>query len=83
MTSLPAGEILARTLYEDVCCARGEVENRIKEQQLDLFADRTSVATMRANQLRLWFASFAHVLIEAFRRIGLRFTQFAAASCTS
>ena len=71
----------ARTLYEDVYCGRGEVENRIKEQQLDLFADRTSAATMRANQLRLWLASFAYVLLEALRRIGLRHTQFATATC--
>jgi hypothetical protein len=81
VTSLGAAEIDARTLYEDVYCARGEVENRIKEQQLDMFADRTSAATMRANQLRLWFASFAYVLLEALRRIGLRFTQFATATC--
>ena len=81
VTSLDAGTIDARTLYEDVYCARGEVENRIKEQQLDLFADRTSAATMRANQLRLWFASFAYVLLEALRRIGLRHTQFATATC--
>jgi hypothetical protein len=81
VTSLAAGEIDARILYEEVYCARGEVENRIKEQQLDLFADRTSAATMRANQLRLWFASFAYVLLEALRRIGLRHTQFAAATC--
>ena len=81
VTSLPASAIDARTLYEDLYCARGEVENRIKEQQLDLFADRTSALTMRANQLRLWFASFAYVLIEALRRIGLRFTQFATATC--
>jgi hypothetical protein len=81
VTSLPASAIEARTLYEDVYCARGEVENRIKEQQLDLFADRTSAATMRANQLRLWFASFAYVLLEALRRIGLRHTQFATATC--
>jgi hypothetical protein len=81
VTSLSASAIDARTLYEDVYCARGEVENRIKEQQLDLFAGRTSAATMRANQLRLWFASFAYVLIEALRRIGLRFTQFADATC--
>jgi hypothetical protein len=81
VTSLPATTIDARTLYKDVYCARGEVENRIKEQQLDLFADRTSAATMRANQLRLWFASFAYVLLEALRRIGLRHTQFAAATC--
>ena len=81
VTSLPASEADARTLYEDVYCARGEVENRIKEQQLDLFADRTSAATMRANQLRLWFASFAYVLLDALRRIGLRHTQFASATC--
>jgi Transposase DDE domain group 1 len=81
VTSLPAGAIDARTLYEDVYCARGEVENRIKEQQLDLFADRTSAATMRANQLRLWFASFAYVLLDGLRRIGLRHTQFAVATC--
>jgi hypothetical protein len=83
VTSLPATELDARTLYEDVYCARGEVENRIKEQQLDLFADRTSAATMRANQLRLWFASFAYVLLEALRRIGLRHTQFAVATCAT
>ena len=81
VTSLPASAFAARTLYEDVYCARGEVENRINEQQLDLFADRTSAATMRANQLRLWFASFAYVLLEALRRIGLRHTQFAMATC--
>jgi hypothetical protein len=81
VTSLRAAESDARALYEDVYCARGEVENRIKEQQLDLFADRTSAATMRANQLRLWLASFAYVLLEALRRIGLRHTQFATATC--
>jgi hypothetical protein len=81
VTSLPASATDARTLYEDVYCARGEIENRIKEQQLDLFADRTSAATMRANQLRLWFASFAYVLLDALRRIGLRHTQFASATC--
>ncbi len=81
VTSLSASAIDARTLYEDVYCARGEVENRIKEQQLDLFADRTSAATLRANQLRLWFASFAYVLLEALRRIGLKHTQFATATC--
>jgi Transposase DDE domain group 1 len=81
VTSLAASKVDARTLYEDLYCARGEVENRIKEQQLDLFADRTSAATMRANQLRLWFASFAYVLLEALRRIGLRHTQLARATC--
>jgi hypothetical protein len=81
VTSLDAKAYDARALYEDVYCARGEMENRIKEQQLDLFADRTSAATMRANQLRLWFASMAYVLIEALRRIGLAGSQFADATC--
>ena len=62
VTSLSAEELDARTLYEDVYCARGEMENRIKEQQLCLFADRTSCATMRANQLRLWLSSVAYTL---------------------
>ena len=57
------------------------MENRIKECQLDLFADRTSAATMRANQLRLWFASMAYVLLCALRRIGLAHSQFADATC--
>ena len=57
------------------------MENRIKECQLDLFADRTSTATMRANQLRLWFASMAYVLLCALRRIALSRTQFAQATC--
>src|ERR1700749_4017032 len=83
VTSLPAAEIDARRLYERLYCARGEMANRIKECQLDLFADRTSAATMRANQLRLWFASFAYVLLCALRRIGLAFSQFARASCGS
>jgi hypothetical protein len=81
VTSLAADDIDARSLYEDVYCARGEAENRVKEQQLDLFADRTSAATMKANQLRLWLASMAYVLLCALRRIGLRFTQFANATC--
>ena len=57
------------------------MENRIKECQLDLYADRTSAATMRANQLRLWFASMAYVLVCALRRIGLKHTKFAKATC--
>jgi hypothetical protein len=75
------GEAEARHLYEVIYCARGDMENRIKECQLDLFADRTSTATLRANQLRLWFASAAYVLMCALRRIGLAHTQFAAAAC--
>lgn len=81
VTSLKSEAYGARTLYETLFCARGEMENRIKECQLDLFADRTSAATMRANQLRLWFASMAYVLICALRRIGLAGTRFAAATC--
>ena len=83
VTSLSRKEAEARYLYETVYCARGEMENRIKECQLDLFADRTSSHTMRANQLRLWFASMAYVLIAALRRVGLRHTQFAQATCGS
>ena len=81
VTSLKKTGTNGRFLYEKVYCARGEMENRIKECQGDLFADRTSTATMRANQLRLWFASFAYVLICAVRRVGLPHTQFADATC--
>jgi Transposase DDE domain group 1 len=81
VTSLAPTAVDGRRLYEAIYCARGEMENRIKECQLDLFADRTSAATMRANQLRLWFASFAYVLLCGLRRIGLAFTQFAHATC--
>jgi hypothetical protein len=81
VTSLTPERWPARALYEELYCARGEMENRIKECQLDLFADRTSAATMRANQLRLWFASFAYVLLAALRRIGLAHTRLAASTC--
>jgi hypothetical protein len=81
VTSLKPAAIDGRRLYEAVYCARGEMENRIKECQLDLFADRTSAATMKANQLRLWFASMAYLLLCALRRLGLRHTPFADATC--
>jgi hypothetical protein len=81
VTSLKPAEAAARHLYEEIYCARGDMENRIKEAQGDLFADRTSAATMQANQLRLWFASMAYVLMCALRRIGLTHTQFAEATC--
>jgi hypothetical protein len=81
VTSLKKAETNGRLLYEKVYCARGDMENRIKECQGDLFADRTSTATMRANQLRLWLASFAYALICAVRRVGLAHTQFAEATC--
>src|SRR5207253_7377435 len=75
VTSLAREEHETRHLYEKLYYARGEMENRIKECQLDLYADRTSAHTMRANQLRLWFAAIAYVLISALRRIGLAHTQ--------
>jgi hypothetical protein len=83
VTSLDLEACAARALYEKRYCARGEMENRIKECQLDLFADRTSSHTMRANQLRLWLASMAYVLLHALRRIGLAGTRLATASCGS
>ncbi len=75
VTSLTSKQAQARELYEKIYCARGEMENRIKECQLDLFADRTSTATFKANQLRLWFASLAYVLITALRRLALEGTE--------
>jgi len=81
VTSLTRRQCKAKALYEKVYCARGEMENRIKECQLDLYADRTSAATMRANQLRLWFHSMAYVLLCALRRIGLHDTDLAEATC--
>jgi hypothetical protein len=81
VTSLARNECKAKYLYEKIYCARGDMENRIKECQLDLYADRTSTATMRANQLRLWFYSMAYVLLCAMRRIALHDTEFAKATC--
>jgi hypothetical protein len=81
VTSLPPESYDAKTLYEVEYCGRGEMENRIKEQQRFLFADRTSAATMRANQLRLWFSSVAYVLMQSLRREGLRDTPMAEAQC--
>ena len=80
MTSLTAEAWAPKPLYEELYCARGEMENRIKECQLDLFADRTSTRAMRANQLRLWFASMAYLLLAALRRIGLPATRLARAT---
>jgi hypothetical protein len=81
VTTLSPEELDARALYEDLYCARGEMENRIKEQQLCLFADRTSCATMRANQLRLWLSSAAYTLLAALRQFGLQGTEMAQARC--
>jgi len=81
VTSMGSEEKDARELYEDFYCARGDMENRIKEQQLGLFADRTSTSWMRSNQLRLYFSSFAYILVHALRRVGLEGTELAKAQC--
>jgi hypothetical protein len=79
VTSLSRQQSPARELYEDLHCARGECENRIREAQMDLFADRLSTATFRANWLRLWLASAAYVLMHTLRRVGLAGTVLARA----
>ena len=81
VTNIHAAFGPARFLYETVYCQRGEMENRLKECQGDLFADRTPAPTMRANQLRLWLSSFAYVLVCAVRRIGLAGTKLERATC--
>jgi hypothetical protein len=81
VTSLPKRQMGAQYIYERTYCARGDMENRIKEQQLGLFADRTSAATMHANQLRLYFSSIAYLLIQALRRSGLKDTPLENAQC--
>jgi Transposase DDE domain group 1 len=81
VTSLSAEAFEAKTLYEQLYCARGEMENRIKEQQLDLFADRTSAETLRANQVRLWFSSVAYLLLHELRQWALTGTDLAKAQC--
>jgi hypothetical protein len=81
VTSLPKRQLGAQYIYERTYCARGDMENRIKEQQLGLFADRTSTATMQANQLRLYFSSVAYLLMHALRRSGLKNTELADAQC--
>jgi Transposase DDE domain group 1 len=82
VTSLASSEWAAQALYEELYCARGEMENRIKEQ-LMLFADRTSTAYLRSNQIRLYFSSVAYLLMQALRRLGLQGTEMAPAQCTT
>ena len=82
VTSLPSQDWAARALYEDLYGARGEMENRIKEQ-LMLFSDRTSTAYLRSNQIRLYFSSVAYLLMQALRRLGLQGTELAKAQCTT
>lgn len=81
VTSLSVEQFSTQALYEELYCARGEMENRIKEQQLALFADRTSTELMRSNQLRLYFSTFAYQLMQGLRRLGLKGTEMAQAQC--
>lgn len=81
VTSWSADQMEARPLYEEFYCARGDMENRIKEQQLALFADRTSTSWMRSNQIRLYFSSVTYCLMQALRRLGLAGTEMAKAQC--
>ena len=81
VTSLSAERLAAQALYEEFYCARGEMENRIKEQQLALFADRTSTALLRSNQLRLYFSSIAYCPLQARAAAGLQGTSMARAQC--
>lgn len=81
VTSLLAEAFGARELYEVQYCGRGEMENRIKEQQLDMFADRTSTATMTAHPLRVWLSAIAYSLMNDLRVLGLKGTQLAQATC--
>lgn len=81
VTSLPAEEFDAKTLDEVECCGRGNMENRIKEQQLMLFADRTSGETMRANPIRLCLSTAADIVMQALRNFGLQETELAPAQC--
>jgi Transposase DDE domain group 1 len=82
VTSLRREEWPAQALYEEHYCARGDMENRIKEQ-LMLFSDRTSTHYLRSNQLRLYFSSIAYVLLQMLRRLGLEGTELAKAQCSS
>ena len=81
VTTLTAAAWAGQKLYEEVYCARGDMENRIKEQQLSLFADRTSSYSAYANQLRLWFSALAYILLDTLRRLGLAGTDWAKAQC--
>ena len=83
VTSLCASEYEKQFLYEDLYCARGEMENRIKEQQLDLFGDRASSHTFRGNEVRLWLSMAAHLLVDGLRRLGLQGTELAKAQAST
>jgi hypothetical protein len=82
VTSLTRQEWAAQPLYEELYCARGDMENRIKEQ-FSLFADRVSTETMRANQMRLYLSAMAYVLVSGLRRLGLKATELATAQVST
>jgi hypothetical protein len=82
VTSLTSDEWTAQSLYEELYCARGDMENRIKEQ-FSLFADRVSAETMRANQMRLYLSAMAYVLVSGLRRLGLKATELAQAQVST
>jgi hypothetical protein len=82
VTSLASEAWPAQKLYEELYCARGDMENRIKEQ-FHLFADRVSTETMRANQLRLYLSAMAYVLVSGLRRLGLKATELAQAQAAT
>jgi hypothetical protein len=82
VTSLTSQQYQARALYEELYCARGDMENRIKEQ-FSLFADRVSAATMRANQMRLYLSAMAYILVSGLRRLGLKGTALAQAQVST
>ena len=82
VTSLSAEQWTAQALYEELYCARGDMENRIKEQ-FSLFADRVSAETMRANQMRLYLSTMAYILVSGLRRLGLKSTELAQAQVST
>jgi len=82
VTSLPRASWAAQALYEELYCARGDMENRIKEQ-FSLFADRVSTETMRANQMRLYLSAMAYILVSGLRRLGLQGTELAEAQVST
>ena len=83
VTSLPQHQFPAPILYETIYCARGDMENRIKEQQMGLFADRLSTESIRGNQFRLYCSSIAYMLMQALRRLALKGTELENAQCTT
>lgn len=82
MTNLPDAQIEARELYEDLYCGRGDMENHIKQQKLDLKSDRTSTHWMASNQLRLWFTTLAYLMVHRLRNLVFAGTQWARATCS-